>query len=204
MNSFIRANCPLSLCALVVGLASWLPARSDAALTITLHPDGLGGTVVAVAGSGVTGADNLSQLTNNLTFGEQWLNMSGNPFSDTLNPDNSVHMFNTPIPITSTVSITGIEVDNDGTGDLQDDFRIFVSGLMYANEPYSASGITTLSTHLSYDVLNVGSYTDDEDGGTTFLNGFTLVISDQVVPEPTSALLLGASALLGMARRRRG
>ena len=182
---------------------------SNAALTITLHPDGAGGTIVAIAGSGVTGATATSQLTNGITFGEQWLDMTGNPFSDTADPNNSVHMFTTPIPITGTVSITGIEVDNDPAGgdgitDENDDFRIFVDGVMGFSEPYSIDGNSTLTTFLPHNVLNLGTYTDDTDGGTTYLGGFSLVITDQPlpVPEPGSTLLVAAAGLLLVRRRR--
>ncbi len=179
-------------------------SQANAALSITLHPDGSGGTVVAVAGSGVTGSSHTSQLTNGITFGEQWLGLTGNPFSDTFDPSDSDHMFTTPIPITNTVSIIGIQVDNDSTGDNQDDFRIYVDGVMSLNEPYSASGVTTLTTTLPYEWLTVGTFTDDTDGGTTYLGGFSLEISDQVlVPEPASVGLLGLSALMVVARRRR-
>jgi hypothetical protein len=179
-----------------------LAGASQAALTVTLHPDGLGGTVVAFSGSGTT-TTAASQFTDPMTLSEQWINMTGNPFSDTLDPNNSVHMLTLPIQIAAGVFITGIEVDNDSTGPGFDEFRLFVSAAMSPNTPYSISGYSTLATPLSYEVLNVGSYTDPDDGGTAFLGDFTLVISDQVIPEPSAMALVALGGLAAVGRRRR-
>ncbi len=188
---------------IVLALSVFSANLANAALTVTLHPDGEGGVVVAFSGSGITDPVENSQLANGTSFSEQWINMTGNPFNDAVNVDNSVHMLTTPIQLADGVFITGIEVDNDNTGPLQDEFRIFISANMSLDTPYSIDGYSTLVEPLSYAALNVGSYTDDDDGGTNFLNGFTLVVSDTVIPEPSVFALGGLAGLAALVRRRR-
>ncbi|MDQ8192337.1 PEP-CTERM sorting domain-containing protein [Roseibacillus persicicus] len=179
----------------------------QAALTVSLHPDGAGGTVVRVFGSGTTTTAG-SQLTTT-TLSEQWLNLTGNPFDDTIDLDNADYYFASPIQIASGVNMIGIQIDNDPTdpvgGDGADDFRVYIDNAMLPNTPYSADGVTTLQTFLRNDALKVGSYYDDSDGGSLFLNGFTLQISDQaIVPEPsTSLILLSGLTALSLRRSRR-
>jgi|GEM_PF-2326093 len=178
-----------------------------ASLVVELHPDVENNLIVRIIGSGTTGDDDISQLTNGITFGEQWLNLSGNPFDDVLNPDNLALTFDTPLRIqqegATEVFITGIEVDNDNTGDDEDDFRIFVNQDMLANTAYSINGTARVTPGLSFDNFHPGSYTDDTDGGTTFLNGFTLVVDPTVIPEPSVVLLTFFSLGLMQVLRRR-
>jgi len=185
--------------------ACWAQDLS-AALTVALHPDGSGGVNVKITGSGVTDASCVSQLCNGITFGEQWSNMTGNPFNDVSNPNNSVHNLTTPIQLAAGVFITGIEVDNDNTGPDQDDFRIFIDANMSTAAAYSANGASTLAQPLNYTDLSVGTYTDPTDGGSTFLGGFTLEVSDQVlaVPEPAHAAWGVVFAGLGLGLRALG
>ena len=186
-----------------LGFAALLTAGSilstQAALTITLHPDGNGGTMVEISGSGTTGADAISQFTNSTA--EQWLNMTGDPFDPEL--DNSDHYFTTSIPFYDGVNIIGIQVDSDNVGPDEDDLRIYLDAIMTPNTPYNVAGLTTLTTPLAHDSLNIGSYTDDDDGATAFLGGFTLVIDNNVVPEPSTALLSFLACGTFVLRRKR-
>ena len=182
-------------------------ASSHAALTVELHPDTNGNVIVKIVGSGTTGDNTLSSFTNGLTFGEQWANMTDNPFDDVLNPDNFDLFFDTPLLIqqvgATEVFITGIQIDNDATGPDQDDFRIYVSGDMLANTAYSIDGVATVTPTLSFDNLTPGTYTDDTDGGTAFLGGFQLVVDNTVIPEPSTAMLaLTGCMMFGLRRRR--
>ena len=193
--------------ALQLAFASgFLIATSEAALTVTLHPDGSGGTVVAVSGSGITSSTCTSQLCNDLSYSEQWLGLTGNPFDDSNTLDNAVFELGVPIPLTPSLSITAIEIDNDNTGPLEDDFRIFVTnGVNFEpSTPYNVNGFSTFTTTLPYSQLAVGTYTDDTDGGTTFLGGFQLVVSpDLYIPEPSSLSLLALGGGMLLRRKRR-
>jgi hypothetical protein len=180
-----------------------LAGGANAALTVTLHLDTLGNTVVSIVGSGTTGASLTSTLGT--TAEEQWINMSGNPFDDTVNLDNLNFTLTDPIALTDAINVLGIQIDNDGTGDDQDDFRLYISSNMNTSSPYSANGVSTLTTPLDNSALNVGTFTDDNDGGTTFLGGFSLVITTDPapVPEPSSAILIGIGCIGYTLRRSR-
>lgn len=174
--------------------------RSSAALVITLSPNGSGGTIFQVSGSGTTGAGNISQFTS--LAEEQWVNMTGDPFKDAY--DNADFFLVTPIQIQPGVFITGIEVDSDPGASAVDDFRLYLSASMAPDAAYSANGMSAFTVSLAHADLNVGTYTDNDDGGTTFLNGFTLVIDNNtVIPEPTGALLtVFAAGILSFRRKR--
>jgi hypothetical protein len=203
----MNSNFQLTLFATFSALLLAGGTSADAALTVSLHPDGEGGTNVRVFGSGTT-TEAGSQLTTT-TLGEQWANLTGNPFDDTIDVNNAVFMFTNPIQIAAGVRMVGIEIDNDPATppavDGADDFRIFIDNAMSTSTPYTANGVTTLQTFLRNDALAPGSYFDDADGGTLFLDGFTLQISDDVltVPEPSISIVLLSSFVLLALRRSR-
>lgn len=183
-----------------------LTSSSDAALTVTLHPDGAGGTTISIEGNGTTSDVCTSQLCNDFSYSEQWLGLTGNPFDDSNTLDNAIFELGVPIALTPTLFVTGIQIDNDNTGPEEDDFRIYVTeGVNFEpSTPYSVNGFSTLTTTLPFSQLAVGTYTDDTDGGTTFLGGFQLVISpDAYVPEPSSLTLLAFCGLFLAQRRTR-
>lgn len=191
-----------TLGAILITLAL-LAGGASAALTVTLHQDAMGNTVVSIVGSGTTGA--ILGSTLGTTAQEQWVNMSGNPFDDTINVSNADFTFLNPIAITPSINITGLQIDNDSPGDNKDDFKLYISSNMSTSTPYSANGVSTLTAPLAFSALNVGTYTDDTDGGTIFLGGFDLVITTDPasVPEPSMPLLFGLGCIGYILRRSR-
>ena len=191
---------------LLVALSS---VSLPAALVVKLNPDFDNNIIVTLTGSGTTGDDTLSSLTNGITFGEQWANLTGNPFDDTLDPNNFDMMFEDPVLIQeqgpTQVFITGIQIDNDPGGVGADDFRIYVNQDMLANTAYAIDGVATIvdADTLSFDNVDVGTYTDDADDGTAFLGGFSLVIDATAIPEPSAFVLVSMAMLIALSLNRR-
>ncbi len=180
---------------------------AQSALTVTLHLGPNNSTIVSIVGSGTTAAVASSGLAT--TGQEQWGNLTGNPFVELGITENADFTFSTPISIAPGVNATGIQVDDDGlvSGNLDgtDDFRLFLDNPLPTSQAYSANGVSTLTTNLPFSTaLRTGSYSDDADGGSLFLQGFGLEITTvpAPIPEPSSALLLCLASMVALSRRR--
>lgn len=96
------------------------------------------------------------------------------------------------------------QIDNDGTGDGIDDFRLYIDKPMLTSTAYSINAIVSVTPLISFsDNLNLGTFTDYlNDGATTFLGGFQLQIDSTVIPEPSMISLILAVGFLVLSKRK--
>ena len=208
-----------------------LLSPAQAGLIITIAPDGSGNARMLITGEGSTtsttgsswGRDGAGVFEGSATsnyFNSFFAGASAN--TDYFSQDFEIGGFQvTAGSLTRTIS--RFTFDDDGNSG--DDFSISASGVFDANG-ISVGAISVLETAwqtirflgtptfanpageaLSFaGNFNVGTYTFDSAnnvfwGGTT-TDGITLVVSNAVIPEPTSALLLLLPAIALLKRKR--
>lgn len=175
------------------------PLLAHAGLVLTLTHDGSGGVVASVSGSGTISSNNLPapEPRNRLLIDDIG---PGSPFNSNLNFVG--FSLASPLTLAPGLQITGLIPDDDGSPGLDDFFMPLSADLTTTPVAFNASGSAQV-IGLQFADLTVGSYSNPNYAVSVELGGFTLVIRDAQVPEPSSIALVAAALLVaGQARRR--
>ena len=191
MKKTILATTLLLLETALILLLVLLSPAAKATMTVTLTDDGTGGVIATFEGDGITSGSGDRAI---------WRDLDG----DYTDPDPFLFSFETSLFIAPGITITAIQLDDDGAGPNLDDFAIDFSDIIPSGTAYSIDGSTAV-TGLAFSILNSGIYTPAAEQQISF-GGATLVIgSVSSIPEPSTLTLfvIGLAGLGFMMRRRR-